>query len=337
MLLSEFDYFLPEHLIAKHPASPRDSSRLLVVFRKTGEIQHKHFFDLPSFLKPGDCLVRNNTRVIPARLPARSDQEQKFELFLLKKTAVSVECWACLVKPGKKIKSSLSLILKDGSSVQVEKKMDGSFEVQLPKQKDFWHWLETVGEPPLPPYIKRNTSADDVERYQTVFSKESGSVAAPTAGLHFTRELIEKLESEKVRFADITLHVGYGTFAPIRTNQIEEHQMHEESFAVSEEALSLIKETRELGGKVIAVGTTSLRTLESLTKVGPSGSTSLYITPGYEFKEIDGLITNFHLPQSTLYVLVYSLLGGDLCKKAYQEAIKYEYRFYSYGDAMLIL
>ncbi len=337
MLLSEFDYELPERLIAKYPSTPRDHSKLLVVSRSSGEIKHQHFYDLPTFLKAGDCLVRNNTKVIPARILSKTESGQNFEIFLLKKLKESLEEWICLVKPGKKVRGELSVILKDGSPARLGKTPEETFKVEFPPQKDFWAWLDKVGEPPLPPYIKRSASAEDLERYQTVFSKESGSVAAPTAGLHFTKELIDKLKNDRIEFADITLHVGYGTFAPIRTHQIEEHQMHEESFFVTKEALSTIQTARERGGRIVAVGTTSVRTLESLPKQGLSGSTSLYITPGYEFKEIDGLITNFHLPQSTLYVLVCSLLGSELCKKAYQEAIDREYRFYSYGDAMLIL
>jgi len=281
--------------------------------------------------------VRNNTRVIPARVPAKNAEGQKCEVFLLKPLGKEFSSWSCLFKPAKKVKTSLPLFLKDGSLVHVLRNSDGSFQVTLPEKKEFWTWLSTVGEPPLPPYIKRNISPEDAERYQTVFSKELGSVAAPTAGLHFTEGLLEKLKNQRVNFADITLHVGYGTFAPIRVDHIEEHRMHEESFFVPEETLNQIRSSRSLGGRVIAVGTTSLRTLESIPQAGNSGNTDLYITPGYQFTEIDGLITNFHLPQSTLYVLVYSLLGGELCKRAYQEAIEKEYRFYSYGDAMLVL
>jgi S-adenosylmethionine:tRNA ribosyltransferase-isomerase len=337
MLLSEFDYFLPEELIAKEPIHPRDHSKLLVIDRKSGSFSHHHFYDLPKFFQNGDCLVRNTSKVIPARILGETLLKQRIEIFLLKKTDSNSFRWKCLVKPGKRIKTELEVILKDQSNVLVKKRSETDFEVFLPESSDLWSWLEKVGEPPLPPYIKRKVTPEDTKRYQTVFAKESGSVAAPTAGLHFSEKLIEQLDSSGVQFADITLHVGYGTFSPIRTEKIEEHQMHGEFYSISSKTVEQLKATRHAGKKVFAVGTTSLRALESMRRLGTEGETHLFISPGYEFKEIDGLITNFHLPQSSLFVLVCALLGTDLCKRAYQEAIENRYRFYSYGDAMLVL
>lgn len=337
MRISDFNYELPERLIAKEPVNPRDHSRLLVVDRKSGQITHHHFFDLPLFLKPGDCLVRNTSRVIPARLPALSSTGQKVEVFLLKKTQSSPHRWQCLVKPGKKVKENLSVHLKDQTVVRISKNSLGGFEVDLPHRPNFWAWLESVGEPPLPPYLKRKATAEDSERYQTVFSNVLGSVAAPTAGLHFTERLIEELKNKGVEFADVLLHVGYGTFAPMKGEYLKDHVMHEEFYSIPSTSLDTIRKSQSGGNRVISIGTTSLRSLESLSAFGPEGQTNLFITPGYEFKEINGLITNFHLPLSTLYVLVSALLGQDLCKKVYQEAIQENYRFYSYGDAVLVL
>lgn len=336
MLLSEFNYTLPERLIAKEPVTPRDHSKLLVVNRHTGELSHRRFFELPELIDSGDCLVRNTSRVIPARLPTLNAADQPVEVFLLKKVSGSSSRWQCLVKPGKRVKENARLQLKDGSWIEVLRIGD-SFEVVLPEKESFWSWLDTVGEPPLPPYLKREVTASDYEKYQTVYSSQAGSIAAPTAGLHFTDELIDRLTQQKVQFADVVLHVGYGTFSPIRSAHVEDHAMHFETYSIPPVTLERVKNTRAAGKKVIAVGTTSVRTLESQSILGSEGETNLYITPGYEFKEIDGLITNFHLPQSTLYVLVASLLGLELCRKAYETAIAQEYRFFSYGDAMLIL
>lgn len=337
MQLADFDYFLPDELIAKEPINPRDHSRLLMVNRTTQEITHHHFYDLPSFLNKGDCLVRNTTRVIPARIPTKTATGQETEVFLLKKIHEKPGTWQCLIKPGKRVKGPLELFLKDGTSITASKNSQSDFEVFIPPKADFWHWLETVGEPPLPPYLKRKARAEDTQRYQTVFSKESGSIAAPTAGLHFTEGLLNQLSLKGIQLADVLLHVGYGTFSPIRTEKIEDHQMHEEFYSISNETVSTLRKTRAAGHRVFALGTTSLRALESLPVLGQEGETRLYITPGYKFQEIDGLITNFHLPQSTLFILVCALLGTDLCKKVYQEAIERRYRFYSYGDAMLVV
>lgn len=255
----------------------------------------------------------------------------------MKQKEGTTQTWDCLVKPGKKIRAEAVLRLKDNTEIIVKKTPEGKFEAAFPKKENFFVWLDTVGEPPLPPYIKRKATPKDYNRYQTVFSKESGSIAAPTAGLHFTENLIQKLQQEQVRFADILLHVGYGTFAPIRATKIEDHEMHEEFYNIPNEALNLIKKTRENQNRVIAVGTTSLRSLESFELHGPQGNTRLFITPGYKFKQTDGLITNFHLPQSTLLILLCAFLGKELCLKAYQVAVEEKYRFFSYGDAMLVL
>lgn len=337
MRIEEFNYELPESLIAKEPVNPRDHSRLLVVDRKSGQISHHHFFDLPQFLSAGDCLVRNTSRVIPARIPCLSLDGKKFEVFLLKRKSEKPNVWDCLVKPGKKVREETPLVLKDQTAIKVRKSPSQNFEVSLPEKSDFWSWLEAVGEPPLPPYIKRQITPEDYQRYQTVFSNAMGSVAAPTAGLHFTERLLEELKTNQVKFADVLLHVGYGTFAPMRGVYLQDHVMHEEFYSIPQNSWDLIKEAQAAGKRVIAVGTTSLRSLESSSLFGAEGNTNLFITPGYEFKEINGLITNFHLPLSTLYVLVSALLGQELCKKVYQEAIQNKYRFYSYGDAMLIL
>jgi len=316
---------------------PRDHSRLLVVRQASGEISHHYFFDLPQILLPSDLLVRNTSRVIPARLPAKLANGSKVEIFLLRPLHSSTYShWECLFKPGRKVKDLLQVVLKDGSLAEV-KPASPHWTVKLVSQGDFWEWLDKVGEPPLPPYIKRETKKEDRERYQTVYSEVSGSVAAPTAGLHFTPELFKKLRSQGNSIADIVLHVGYGTFSPIRTESLEDHQMHEEFFIVPQSTQKSLQEAKKAGQRVIAVGTTSLRTLESYGELGASGLTRLFLRPGSKLKETTGLITNFHLPRSSLFVLVCSILGIELAKKAYEQAIQYKYRFYSYGDAMLIL
>ncbi|NBX93074.1 MAG: tRNA preQ1(34) S-adenosylmethionine ribosyltransferase-isomerase QueA [Proteobacteria bacterium] len=337
MLLSDFDYSLPQELIALEPCEPRDHSRLLVVNRSEGSFSHHRFYELPRFLNSGDCLVRNTSRVIPARLPARLTNGKSIEVFLIKQLDPKTQTWKCLVKPGKRVRDTEIVFLKDQSECSLSKKLDGTFEVSFAPQKDFFNWLETVGEPPLPPYIKREVTPNDLLRYQTVFCKEAGSVAAPTAGLHFTEELLRSIEKQGVAIADVLLHVGYGTFSPIRTPNINEHVMHEEFYNIPIDTLEKMKRRRQAGNRVIAVGTTTLRSLESLSVYGASGNTQLFITPGYKFKEVDGLITNFHLPQSTLFILMCALLGKALCLNAYEEAVKERYRFFSYGDAMLVL
>lgn len=339
MRLEEFRFDLPDELIAKFPASPRDHSRLLVINRKNKSLQHHHFYDLPKFLTPSDLLVLNNTKVLPARLFGNDSHGKQFEVFLLKSSSESKLSWSCLIRPGKKVRDGIRLFFDNGARGDVRPICEQTFEItfSLEQNQNIMDWLFETGNSPLPPYIKRKADLNDKSTYQTVYAKNSGSVAAPTAGLHFTGDLIANLHRKGIETAEVTLHVGYGTFSPIRAENILDHKMHTEEYEIPQSALSKINLTKKSGGRVLAVGTTSLRTLESYPHLGHQGSTNIYITPGYELKMADGLITNFHLPESSLYVLVASLLGIDFCRAAYQEAINYKYRFYSYGDAMLIL
>lgn len=339
MKLSDFSFELPEELIAKFPTSPRDHSKLLVVERTTQKIKHRSFYELPEILRTNDLLVVNNTKVIPARLFGEDTLGKSFEIFLLKSLDPANKTWECLVKPGKKVKTGISISFPNGGSGHITPHDKGVFQISFSIENDraILDWLYDFGTSPLPPYLKRKAEAMDKVTYQTVYAKASGSVAAPTAGLHFTDALLEKLELKGIKRGEVTLHVGYGTFSPIRTTNILDHQMHSEEYQIPLQTLNQIQMTKSRGGRVIAVGTTSLRTLESYPSLGETGSTQLYITPGYQFKIIDSLITNFHLPESSLYILVASLLGIDFCRAIYQEAIAQKYRFYSYGDAMLIL
>ncbi len=339
MKLSDFSFELPDELIAKFPAHPRDHSRMLVVDRTAKKIEHRQFFHLPEFLNTNDLLVLNNTKVLPARLFATDSAGKSFEVFLLKNLSPSYLSWECLVKPGKKVKTGITLSFpKDGTGTIVPSS-NGVFTVsfKVPPHKNVLDWLFESGNSPLPPYIKRKADESDKTTYQTVYAKNTGSVAAPTAGLHFTEKLLTQLRHKLVQISEVTLHVGYGTFSPIRSENILDHKMHTEEYSIPNQTLELLSQTKKDGGRVFAVGTTSLRTLESYPTMGAQGSTDIYITPGYRFKVVDGLITNFHLPESSLYVLVCSLLGTDFCREVYQEAIKEKYRFYSYGDAMLIM
>lgn len=339
MKLSDFSFELPEELIATFPLSPRDHSKLLVVNRASKKIEHKQFFDLGLFLKPHDLLVVNNTKVLPARLFGQDSNNKSFEIFLLKSTSPSKLSWECLVRPGKKVRSGLTLTFPHGGEGQVKATDKGVFEItfSLKENQNILDWLFKTGNSPLPPYIKRKADNNDKITYQTVYAKETGSVAAPTAGLHFTEDLLHKLKQQGVNTAEVTLHVGYGTFSPIRTEDIRDHKMHSEQYEISDETLAKIELAKNHQARVFAVGTTSLRTLESYPALGKEGSTNIFITPGYQLKVVDSLVTNFHLPESSLYVLVCSLLGVDFCREVYQEAIRQKYRFYSYGDAMLIL
>lgn len=325
MKTSDFDYVLPLERIAQTPAEPRDSSRLLVLDRHTGEMRHRHFFDIGEFLRPGDLLVVNESKVFKARLRAGD-----IEIFLLRSDGPR---WIALAKPGRKMTSGTTLTFSDGVTCRVlEKRDDGTIAVDfgMPPE-NVLAWTDRVGEVPLPPYI---TQSSDATRYQTVYAKEIGSVAAPTAGFHFTPELIETLKARGIRFAMVTLHVGLGTFRPIKVETLDAHEMHEEWVDVPDETLAAIEETKRRGGRVIAVGTTTVRALESGVR---RGFTNMFITPGYQFKIVDALITNFHLPKSTLLVLLSAFAGRDLVLKAYSEAIENGYRFYSFGDAMFIV
>ncbi len=331
MKTSDFDYVLPPERIAQTPAEPRDSSRLLVLDRHTGEMRHRRFFEIGEFLRPGDLLVVNESKVFKARLRAGD-----VEIFLLRSDGPH---WLALAKPGRKMKSGATLTFSDGMTCRViEKRDNGTIAIDfgMPPE-DVLAWTDRVGEVPLPPYIHQSQVESRKSKvaatYQTVYAKTVGSVAAPTAGFHFTPELIEKLKSQGVRFATVTLHVGLGTFRPIKTETLDAHEMHEEWVDVPDETLAAIEETKRRGGGGIAVGTTTVRALESGVR---RGFTNIFITPGYQFKIIDALITNFHLPKSTLLVLLSAFAGRDLVFKAYSEAIENGYRFYSFGDAMFI-
>lgn len=340
MDLKDFNYDLPEKLIAQDPLEDRSSSRLMVLHKDTGRIEHKIFRDIIDYLNPGDCLVINDTKVIPARLMGiKEDTGAAIEVLLLKRNADDV--WECLVKPGKKARTGARIVFGEGLLVGeiVDVIEDGNRMIKFHYEGIFEEILDKLGQMPLPPYITHKLQ--DKNRYQTVYAKNEGSAAAPTAGLHFTKELLEKIKEKGVNVVSITLHVGLGTFRPVKVDKIEEHHMHTETFNISKEAADTINRTRAAGGRVIAVGTTSCRTLESAaaddgTIPARSGDTDIFIYPGYKFKAIDCLITNFHLPESTLIMLVSALAGRDNIMNAYETAVKERYRFFSFGDAMFI-
>ena len=339
MLLSDFDYALPEELIAQTPVEPRDSSRLMVLDPAKKTIVHRHFFELQDYLTPGDTLIFNDTRVIPARLIGRKEPTgARVEVLLLRR--VEGNAWETLVKPGKKALRGTTIRFSDELSCEVLGHTDfGGRLVTFHYQGIFEEILDRLGETPLPPYI--HEKLEDRERYQTVYSRESGSAAAPTAGLHFTPELLEKLKNAGVNLGFLTLHVGLGTFRPVKTEHIEEHVMHSEYYSIGEETAKLIRETKATGKRVIAVGTTSIRTLESAAVgkneiYGKSGETSIFIYPGYDFKIVDAVVTNFHLPKSTLIMLISAFAGREFTLEAYRAAVKEKYRFFSFGDAMFI-
>ena len=339
MLLSDFDYALPEELIAQTPVEPRDSSRLMVLDPAKKTIVHRHFFELQDYLTPGDTLIFNDTRVIPARLIGRKEPTgARVEVLLLRR--VEDNAWETLVKPGKKALRGTTIRFSDELSCEVLGHTDfGGRLVTFHYQGIFEEILDRLGETPLPPYI--HEKLEDRERYQTVYSRESGSAAAPTAGLHFTPKLLEKLKNAGVNLGFLTLHVGLGTFRPVKTEHIEEHVMHSEYYSIGEETAKLIRETKATGKRVIAVGTTSIRTLESAAVgkneiYGKSGETSIFIYPGYDFKIVDAVVTNFHLPKSTLIMLISAFAGREFTLEAYRAAVKEKYRFFSFGDAMFI-
>ena len=340
MDVKDFDYYLPEELIAQDPLEDRSSSRLMVLDKKTGEIQHKIFKDILDYLKPGDCLVLNNTKVIPARLfGVKEGTQAKIEILLLKRKENDI--WETLVKPGKKAKPGTKIIFGDGLLVGevIDVVEDGNRLIQFSYEGIFEEILDQLGQMPLPPYITHTLK--DKNRYQTVYAKYDGSAAAPTAGLHFTKELLEKVKAKGVDIAEVTLHVGLGTFRPVKVENVLDHHMHSEFYMVSAEAAEKINATKDRGGRIISVGTTSTRTLESAADESGrlkecSGWTEIFIYPGYKFKLIDCLITNFHLPQSTLVMLVSALAGREHVLAAYEEAVKEKYRFFSFGDAMFI-
>ncbi len=333
---SIFDFHIPEELIAQYPLEKREEARLMVVDRKRKSLEHRFFKDIVEYLKEGDLIVFNNTRVIPARLRLEKITGGKVEILLTEK--MENGRWKAIGTRLKRIREGMSLYYMGEEVLKVEKKMDnGELVVSIDDEK-----VKKIGEIPLPPYIKRAPEKIDEAFYQTVYAKINGSSAAPTAGLHFTEELINSLKEKRVNIAFITLHIGLGTFRPIKVDRIEDHKMHREYFSVSEEAADMINATKKKGGRVVAVGTTVVRALESVAgdsgDVKPySGYTELYIYPPYRFKVVDSLITNFHFPRSTLIVLVSAFAGLELIKKAYEEAVRKKYRFYSYGDAMLII
>ncbi|WP_293697082.1 tRNA preQ1(34) S-adenosylmethionine ribosyltransferase-isomerase QueA [uncultured Phascolarctobacterium sp.] len=337
MLVTDFDYELPQELIAQHPMEPRDHSRLLVVDKKTGEIEHKHFYDLVNYLKPGDVLVFNDTRVIPARLHGTKDTGAHVEVFLL--TRRDATDWEVLVRPGKKLQVGAKINFSDELSCEVIEHTDfGGRVVRFKYDGIFEEILDRLGETPLPPYI--TAPLEDKERYQTVYNRERGSAAAPTAGLHFTKELLQKIKDIGCEEVFVTLHVGLGTFRPVSEAKIEDHKMHKEFYTVSQEAADAVNKAKAEGRRIIAVGTTAVRTLEAAGADGQlhagSSWTNIFIYPGYKFRLVDDLVTNFHLPQSTLLMLVSTLSTREIMLQTYKTAVEEKYRFFSFGDAMFI-
>ena len=340
MKTSDFDFYLPQELIAQTPLERRDGSRLMTLDKTTGQIGHHHFYDLPQYLRPGDCLVLNDSRVLPARLIGHRPTGGACEVLLLTDKGDNV--WECLVRPGRKLKPGAEVIFGDGSllTATVEAEIeDGKRLVRFHYQGIFLEILEQLGKMPLPPYIK--AELQDNERYQTVYSKVMGSAAAPTAGLHFTKELLAHIQEMGVKVCYVTLHVGLGTFRPVKADDILDHEMHSEFCMISKESADVINETKKNGGRVVCVGTTSCRTVESLanedgTMEERSKWTNIFIYPGYKFKVLDALVTNFHLPESTLIMLVSALAGREHVLAAYDEAVREKYRFFSFGDAMFI-
>ena len=339
MKTEDFYYDLPEELIAQHPLKNRSDSRLMLLNKDNGEIEHKHFYDIINYLNPGDVLVLNNTKVMPARLFGhRENKDEKIEVLLLKQKEDDI--WECLTKPGKKTKIGSKIIFSDKLKAEVvDISEDGSRYIKFFYNGIFNEILDELGEMPLPPYIKEKL--EDKSRYQTIYSKVEGSAAAPTAGLHFTEKLLEEIKNKGTDIVYLTLHIGLGTFRPVKADRIEDHQMHSEYYILNEDAAKRINKARENGNRVIAVGTTSVRTLESIAADDgrlseKSGWTDIFIYPGYKFKAVDALITNFHLPESTLVMLVSAFASKEKILNAYNEAIKEKYRFFSFGDAMFI-
>ncbi len=341
---SQFRYELPENLIAQKPIEPRDSSRLMVLNKGTGQITHKKFYDIIDYLNPGDCLILNNSKVLPARIFGKNTLTNAMVEFLLLKQHEK-DTWETLVKPGKKAKIGFEFIFGDKNSSFLEAKItdilpDGNRIIKFKDINNFFSKLDAIGQMPLPPYIKEKLK--DKSRYQTVYAKDLGSAAAPTAGLHFTPELLQKIKDKGVKIGFVTLHVGLGTFRPVKEEDISNHKMHSEFFIMPQETADLINNTKKLGNRVFSVGTTSCRVMESVfQKLGKidiyEGNTDIFIKPGYKFKVIDGLITNFHLPESTLIMLVSAFAGYNNTMNAYNLAVKEQYRFFSFGDAMIIV
>lgn len=348
MHINDFDYELPEELIAQKPADKRDASRLLVVHRETGETEHKHFYDILEYLNEGDCLVLNNSKVLPARLYGiKEGTGAKVEFLLIKR--IDGDRWETMVRPGKRLKPGDSVMFSEDPLLKadiIDYGNDGTRIVEFSYDGIFMERLEEIGSMPLPPYIERQSENEDRDRYQTVYCREEGSVAAPTAGLHFTEELLEKARAKGVELAYVTLHVGIGTFRPVKCENIEDHSMHFEEYHIDEKTAEIINRAKAEGRRVISVGTTSTRTVESAAYFDEEkdcwqvrsgeNSTGIFIYPGYEFRIIDSLVTNFHLPKSTLLMLISALYDREKILEVYQEAIREKYRFFSYGDAMFI-
>ncbi|WP_106460217.1 tRNA preQ1(34) S-adenosylmethionine ribosyltransferase-isomerase QueA [Anaerococcus sp. Marseille-P3915] len=339
MKTSEFDYYLPEELIAQHPSTKRDEARMMVLDRKSGKTCDKYFYDIIDYLKEGDVLVMNDTRVIPARLfGARPGKSEKIEVFLLNNTEGAK--WEVLVRPGKKMKIGTEVVFSDELSCKViDIKDDGNRIVEFYFEGIFNEILDRLGNMPLPPYIKEKLK--DNEDYQTVYAKNPGSVAAPTAGLHFTKDLLKRIEEKGIKLAYLTLNVGLGTFRPVSEDDPTNHKMHSEFYTISQDTADIINDAKDKGNRVIAVGTTSIRTLESVYQKNnkvceDSGWTDIFIYPGFEFKVVDAIITNFHLPKSTLIMLIAAFTSREIILNAYNEAVKKEYRFFSFGDCMFI-
>jgi S-adenosylmethionine:tRNA ribosyltransferase-isomerase len=342
MKVEDYEFHLPEELIAQTPLLERTKSRLMVLNRESGAMEHKHFYDIIDYLNEGDCLVLNDTRVLPARLYGmKEDTGAKVEVLLLKEEGE--DTWKTLVKPAKRVKEGTVITFGDGrlKATCLGLEEQGGRQLKFSYEGIFYEVLDALGEMPLPPYIKEQL--DDQDRYQTVFAKERGSAAAPTAGLHFTEEILSKLKEKGIHIAFITLHVGLGTFRPVSVDNVEDHEMHAEYYQMSAETAELLNKVKQKGGKIITVGTTSTRTLETIASandgqfVEAAGWTDIFIFPGYTFQGIDGMLTNFHLPKSTLIMLVSALAGKENVIAAYEEAVRQQYRFFSFGDAMLII
>jgi len=340
MFLNDFDYELPPELIAQHPAQRRDGSRLLCLDRAQGSLEESSIARIAGQFRPGDLLVLNDTRVIPARLFGRKETGGAVEIFLVRRLSGGSEAWSCLVKASKSPGPGCRVVMEGGVTATVLSREAGEWQVEFQGTDDFWGWLDEVGRLPLPPYIKREPKGEDRERYQTVFAREKGAVAAPTAGLHFTPELLDEVRRAGAEIASLTLHVGLGTFMPIRVEDLSQHTMHREWYRIPEETARAVRATRERGGRVVALGTTALRALEHAAASGElepgEREADIFILPGYRFRVVDALITNFHLPKSTLFMLVCAFAGKEQMLNAYDEAVKRRFRFFSYGDAMFI-
>lgn len=340
MLLSDFDYELPPELIAQHPAERRDAARVLSLDRKGGAFGELTVAGLAALFRSGDLLVLNDTRVIPARLYGRKETGGAVEIFLVRKLAGEREVWSCLIKASKSPGPGCRVLLDAGVVATVLGREAGEWRVEFGGCDDFWGWLDQVGSMPLPPYIKRAPKGEDLERYQTVFAREKGAVAAPTAGLHFTPALLDEIRSAGVEIASLTLHVGLGTFMPVRVEDLSQHAMHREWYRIPQETAEAVRRAKERGGRVISLGTTALRALEHAAASGELAhgerEADIFILPGYRFRVVDALITNFHLPKSTLFMLVCAFAGKKLMLDAYREAVQRRFRFFSYGDAMFI-